>query len=375
MTLPDLVAPRPCPQGDVPELRDLPAPAKLNLFLHITGRRDDGYHLLQSVFVPVDWADRLHLIRQDDGTLSRLDLGEQLPQEDLCLRAARLLQQASGTRFGVRIEIDKQIPSGAGMGGGSSDAATVLIGLNRLWGLDWPRARLMPLAVQLGADVPFFLGEGPAFVEGIGEQLTQIPYEAQRFHVVKPAASLPTAKIFADPLLPRSTNPIKVAVFLDSQREQAASPAAMPQASSLKLASQEGFASQDGSPSDSTGSKNESKAASEKNACTDRKKMRIISVFGSNDMEQTAKRECFEVGQALEMLAAVHGNSRMTGSGSAVFSWVSDESQVAANAVATGTGANAKANCADQELLDLPQGWKQKMCWSLSRHPLASWLS
>lgn len=363
MTSSSWLAPRPCPEGDLTELRDLPAPAKLNLFLHITGRRADGYHLLQSVFVPIDWADRIHLTRVEGGAISRVDLGEALPADDLCLRAARLLQEASGTAWGVRIEIDKHIPSGAGMGGGSSDAATVLIGLNRLWQLNWRRERLMPLAQRLGADVPFFLGEGPAFVEGIGEQLTPIPHAPQRFHVVKPAASLPTAKIFADPLLPRSTNPIKVAVFLDSQREQAASQVAMLQAGHLNQAGQEGFASES------------SKTASKKNACTDRKNMRIISVFGSNDMEQTAKRECFEVGQALQMLAAVHGNSRMTGSGSAVFSWVVGEAQIAADAVATGTSAEAKAACADQELLDLPQGWKQKMCWSLSRHPLATWLS
>src|ERR1700744_6346275 len=133
---------------------DLPAPAKLNLFLHVTGRRSDGYHLLQSVFILSDWADTLHLERRDDGLLRRHDLGPALPADDLSLRAARSLQEESGTAFGADISVLKSVPWGAGMGGGSSDAATVLLALNRLWQLDWPRARLLELAVPLGADVP-----------------------------------------------------------------------------------------------------------------------------------------------------------------------------------------------------------------------------
>jgi len=115
-------------------LYDVAAPAKLNLFLHVVGRRDDGYHLLQSVFVLIEWADTLHFERRIDGALSRRDLGPALPADDLCLRAARLLQAESGTAFGADISIDKQIPWGAGMGGGSSDAASTLLALNRLWG-------------------------------------------------------------------------------------------------------------------------------------------------------------------------------------------------------------------------------------------------
>ena len=132
-------------------LFDLPAPAKLNLFLHIVGRRPDGYHLLQSVFVLIDWCDTLHLERRTDGRLQRHDLGSALPADDLCLRAARLLQAESGSALGVDISIVKRVPWGAGLGGGSSDAATVLLGLNHLWGLHWPRERLLALGARLGA--------------------------------------------------------------------------------------------------------------------------------------------------------------------------------------------------------------------------------
>ncbi|MBU3735597.1 MAG: 4-(cytidine 5'-diphospho)-2-C-methyl-D-erythritol kinase, partial [Methylobacterium sp.] len=149
-------------------LTELPAPAKLNLFLHVVGRRADGYHLLESVFMLIDWADTLHLERRSDGRLQRHDLGEPLPADDLCLRAARALQQAAGVSEGVDISIDKRLPSGAGMGGGSSDAATVLLGLNRLWGLNWKRERLLQLGATLGADVPFFLFGQTALVQGIG---------------------------------------------------------------------------------------------------------------------------------------------------------------------------------------------------------------
>jgi 4-diphosphocytidyl-2-C-methyl-D-erythritol kinase len=135
-------------------LYDVPAPAKLNLFLHIVGRRPDGYHLLQSLFVLIDWQDSLHFELRQDGALQRHDLGPALPADDLCLRAARALQSASGTHLGADISIDKQVPWGAGMGGGSSDAASTLLALNRLWGLRWPRQRLLDLGLTLGADVP-----------------------------------------------------------------------------------------------------------------------------------------------------------------------------------------------------------------------------
>src|SRR4051812_28469455 len=134
-------------------LHDLPAPAKINAFLHVVGRRDDGYHLLESVMLPLDWCDVLHVERRTDGRLARHDLGPALPADDLCLKAARLLQQESGTALGADISIDKRVPWGAGLGGGSSDAATVLIALDRLWELHWPRSRLAVLGLRIGADL------------------------------------------------------------------------------------------------------------------------------------------------------------------------------------------------------------------------------
>ncbi|MGS0754822.1 4-(cytidine 5'-diphospho)-2-C-methyl-D-erythritol kinase, partial [Roseateles sp. GG27B] len=160
---------------------DVPAPAKLNLFLHVVGKRADGYHLLQSVFTLIDWADTLHFERRSDGQLHRHDQGDALPADDLCLRAARLLQTHSGCTFGADITIEKRLPAGAGMGGGSSDAASTLLALNRLWGLNWPRAQLLELGLRLGADVPFFIGGSNALVEGIGEILHPITLPPQTY--------------------------------------------------------------------------------------------------------------------------------------------------------------------------------------------------
>ncbi|MDO9260218.1 MAG: 4-(cytidine 5'-diphospho)-2-C-methyl-D-erythritol kinase, partial [Polaromonas sp.] len=175
---------------------DVAAPAKLNLFLHITGRRPDGYHLLQSVFMLIDWCDTLHFELRQDGQITRTDLGseasEALPAEDLVVRAARALQSATGTPLGVHIGLEKRIPSQAGMGGGSSDAASCLLGLQRLWGVRLPAEQLQAIALGLGADVPFFLSGGHAWVEGVGEEITPLVLPAARFVVVKPAAGLPT---------------------------------------------------------------------------------------------------------------------------------------------------------------------------------------
>ncbi|MEY4283693.1 MAG: 4-(cytidine 5'-diphospho)-2-C-methyl-D-erythritol kinase [Betaproteobacteria bacterium] len=199
---------------------DLPAPAKLNLFLHVTGRQANGYHQIESVFVPINWMDRISLDLRRDGSISRSDESSAkaiaLPTEDLCVRAAKALQLATGCRLGVHIHLNKTIPSEAGMGGGSSDAATTLLGLNRLWQLGLDRERLARIGVTLGADVPFFLHSGPAFVEGIGEKITPLTLKPMRFWVLKPELGVPTRAIFESPDLRRDTNPATISAFVEA---------------------------------------------------------------------------------------------------------------------------------------------------------------
>lgn len=255
-------------------LYDVPAPAKLNLFLHITGRRADDYHLLQSVFMLIDWCDTLHFELRRDGVISRTDLGlavhQDLPAEDLSVRAARAFQAATGTTLGVHISLEKRIPSQAGMGGGSSDAASCLLALQRLWGLRLPPAKLMALALSLGADVPFFLCGSHAWVEGIGELITPVTLPAARFLVIKPAAGLSTQAIFSSPELKRDT----------------------------KTATMLGFAANDNG--------------------------RVYG-FGRNDLQPVAEKLCPPMVQSLNWLAAQGLQGRMTGSGSAVFAQMPNE--------------------------------------------------
>lgn len=241
-------------------LYDVPAPAKLNLFLHITGRRPDGYHLLQSVFMLVDWHDLLHFELRPAGRLSREDLGPPLPADDLVLRAARALQEATGCTAGAHIQVDKRVPAQAGMGGGSSDAASCLLALNRLWRTGLALPQLERIGLALGADVPFFLRGRNAWVEGIGESITPIDLPAARFAVVKPAAGLATADIFRDPALKRDSDSATISGF-------AAHPFG----------------------------------------------------FGHNDLEPVARKLSPEVGEAIDWLGSQGLRARMTGSGSAVF--------------------------------------------------------
>jgi 4-diphosphocytidyl-2-C-methyl-D-erythritol kinase len=249
----------------------LPAPAKLNLFLHVVGRRKDGYHELQSVFVPIDLADTLDFESRADGRIERSGdvIGE--AERDLPLRAARLLQQASGTPLGVDIHVEKRIPAGSGMGGGSSDAATTLLALNRLWDLGWTRAQLTTLGATLGADVPFFLGKGPAWVEGIGEHLTPVSVDLAWYAVIHPQVHVSTPEIFSDPGLTRDTKLTTIAAF---------------------------SAARDAFPATQSHAR--------------------PALFGHNDLQAVAIRKAPAIQAALEHLSRF-GAARMTGSGSAVF--------------------------------------------------------
>jgi 4-diphosphocytidyl-2-C-methyl-D-erythritol kinase len=191
-----------------------PAPAKLNLMLRVTGRRADGYHLLQTVFRFIDYGDTLRFTVREDGVIARVNDVAGVPEaEDLTLRAAHLLRQAGGTRLGADIRLEKRLPLGGGLGGGSSDAATTLIALNRLWGLDLPRLRLQELALGLGADVPAFVFGESALGEGIGEQLRPLKLPPAWYLVLIPPLSVATARIFQDPDLKRDSNPIKIPAF------------------------------------------------------------------------------------------------------------------------------------------------------------------
>ena len=239
---------------------DIPAPAKLNLFLHITGRREDGYHLLQSAFMLIDWCDTLHVEQRTDGQISREDLDVALPENDLIVRAAQALKAHGATPMGAHIMVNKRIPSQAGMGGGSSDAASTLLALNRLWQLKLDTETLAHIGLSLGADVPFFVRGQNAWVEGIGEKMTPLELPVARFVVVKPPDGLETRLIFSDPALKRDT---KTAII-------------------------SGFAA------NATG-------------------------FGRNDLQPVAQRLCPGVNSALSWLESRGLNARMTGSGSAVF--------------------------------------------------------
>ncbi len=245
-----------------------PAPAKLNLFLHVVGRRPDGYHLLQSVFRFVDFGDELRFAVREDGAISRSNpLLGLAPEHDLCVRAARLLQQASGCRLGVEITLEKRLPMGGGLGGGSSDAATTLLALNRLWGLNLSRAVLQQLGLKLGADVPVFIFGESAFAEGVGEILQPLALPPAWYVVLVPPVSVPTAEIFTSKELTRDTIPIKMAAF-------------------------------------STG-------------------------YGHNDLEPVVCRKYPQVAEMLASLKAF-GDARMTGSGACVFAEFATEQEARA---------------------------------------------
>ncbi|QWE26584.1 4-(cytidine 5'-diphospho)-2-C-methyl-D-erythritol kinase [Polynucleobacter sp. AP-Ainpum-60-G11] len=252
---------------------ELRCPAKLNLFLHIVGRRDDGYHLLQSVFQLIDWCDVLTLRHIPENAVRRIDpIPGVPPAEDLVVQAAQLLKDFCKTESGVEISLNKHIPMGAGLGGGSSDAASTLIGLNALWDLDLSIATLCQLGLKLGADVPFFIFGQNAFVEGVGEKLQAISLETQDFVVIFPNQGIATAQIFQDPQLTRDHAPITIDRFL-------ASP----------------------------------------------------SSYQSNDCQAVAVQKCPEVKQALDWIYKTVPNSApcMSGSGSSVFAALEPKTDIA----------------------------------------------
>ena len=292
-------------------LLDVPAPAKLNLFLHITGRRDDGFHLLQSVFMLIDWCDRLSFEFRPGGHVSREDLTPgSLPAEDLSVRAARALQSATGCAHGVHIALEKHLPAEAGMGGGSSDAATTLLALNRLWGLGLTRSQLSAIGLTLGADVPFFIGGRHAWVEGVGERLTPIKIPAGQFVVVKPSGGASTQRIFSAQDLKRDT----------------------------KTATIQGFAA------------NDSHEDTQAIGMVDLQK---ILAFGHNDLRPVAQALCPDVGHCIQWLQDQGLQGRMTGSGTAVFAHMPHAMQ----------------------LTTAPSDWTVRQCSNMDAHPLLDWCS
>ena len=307
-------------------LYDVPAPAKLNLFLHVVGRRPDGYHLLQTVFGFIDLCDTLHFEARADGRIERAaDLPGVPPEHDLTLRAARALQQATGTRQGAVISLEKRIPQGGGLGGGSSDAATTLIALNRLWGTGLSRSDLMALALPLGADVPVFVYGQPAFAEGVGEQLAPVALPPAAYLVVQPDASVPTAGIFADPDLTRDTPSVTIADFL---------------------------ASQDFDVAGSAGGGRD--------------------LFGRNDLEPVVYRRYPEVLGAAQWLSGRGIHARMSGSGACLFARYATMQQ----AVLAQQEITATMRVAGETAGHTQPGFRLvRACPGLAEHPLRNWIA
>jgi 4-diphosphocytidyl-2-C-methyl-D-erythritol kinase len=306
----------------------LPAPAKINHFLHVLGRRADGYHEIQSVFVPIDLCDTLDLELRTDGRIVREGDLTGPESADLAVRAAQVLQEyataagATGgpgksTPQGVTLRVEKHIPVGAGLGGGSSDAATTLIALNRLWNLRLARPVLAALARSLGADVPFFLGSGPAFVEGIGEQCSPVAVPPAWYVLVYPQVHVSTAEIFSDPKLTRDHKRTTIAGFSAALHARLGTDAAP-------------------------------------------------VLYGANDLEPVVRNRYPAVDVAVRLLdqcslmpALARGSARMSGSGSAVFCEVAS----AADAQTVLAGARAQ----------LPVGWSAWVVAGLAQLPLAEW--
>lgn len=247
------------------------APAKINRFLHITGQREDGYHLLQTVFQLISLYDELHLTTSNDGVIHRIDGPADVPSEhDLVVRAALLLQKTTKSHFGCQISLKKNIPMGAGLGGGSSDAASVLWGLNELWETNLSREELMNLGLQLGADVPFFLLGQNAFAEGVGEILHPIDLKSETYILIYPQINIPTVEVFKSPNLTRNHPSVTISDFTESPN---------------------------------------------------------LNQFGSNDCEKVVVQKYQEVAEVIDWLKdwVPDSNPRMSGSGSCVFTALNND--------------------------------------------------
>lgn len=306
----------------------VPAPAKLNLFLHVLGRRPDGYHELESLFQFIDWNDYLSFSVRDDGVVSRANAVPGVAQEaDLCVRAARLLQAESGTDQGVEVRVEKNLPMGAGLGGGSSDAATTLLVLNRLWHLDWPRDRLQQLALRLGADVPVFVLGQNAFAQGVGEQLSPVDLPQVWYLVLVPAVHVSTAAIFSHPELTRNSKSIKMLDFPDT----------------------------------AIFSRQRSDKDVEIGAEIDAERTAFVGLVEwlqrntRNDLQSVVCQQHPQVEQAISWVGR-HASARMTGSGAGVFAMF------------------ARKHEAKDVLARLPEGIEGAVVQGLARHPLCDWV-
>ncbi|MEZ2720414.1 4-(cytidine 5'-diphospho)-2-C-methyl-D-erythritol kinase [Paenalcaligenes hominis] len=303
-------------------LTAVPAPAKLNLFLHVVGRRADGYHLLQSVFTFIDLCDYLDFELRTDGVIERV--GESLaglePEQDLIIKAARLLQATTGVTYGARIRCQKNIPAGAGLGGGSSDAATTLIALNKLWQTRLTRSQLMQLGLQLGADVPVFIFGQNAFAEGVGEQLQAITLPNLHYIVLTPQAFVPTPVIFSDKGLTRNQKPIIITDFTGSLIQP------------------------------------------------DAKYHDSVSLFGINNLEPIACKFEPEINTLFQVLHKAKLHARMTGSGSSFFVPFLDKE----------TACRQSSYLCDIVLHEQLSVQQQPQMWVVSgvnTHPLYNWLN
>lgn len=313
-----------CASSSIPSFNMLryPAPAKLNLFLHVVGRRADGYHLLQSVFQLIDLCDYLEI---DILPGTEIVQGRAVPgvsaDDDLTIRAARLLQAQMAARGqalqGARIGIEKNLPLGGGVGGGSSDAATTLIVLNNLWQAGFTRSELMQIGLQLGADVPFFIFGHNAFVEGIGEQMQAVATVPACFVLLAPGVHTPTPQIFSAKDLTRNTDTIKIADFSSSAVSQ--------------------------------------NRDQQQNAASELPRDAVQHEFGRNDLQAVASKLFPQIDQAITWLSQF-GDARMTGSGSCIFCRVKDEAQ------------------AEAIVKQVPKPWKAWKTGTLVRHPLAQLL-